>query len=61
MIINKQIRFFKPGFNLNVEFIKMQGFVAKNPLTIQKIECIMSTAIEINLQLGSKDCRDHRE
>ena len=47
VIINKQKKKMNLRFNLNVEFKGISGFLTKNPLTMQKIDCIMISASEI--------------
>lgn len=46
VIINKQTDLFSLTFYLNVEFIAKSAFIHKNPLTMQKNECIMISATE---------------
>ena len=46
MIINKQVDKISFTFNLNVEFSGNMTFNHKNPLTKQKIDCIIKSASE---------------
>ena len=44
MIINKQVDKNSFTFNLNVEFREKMNYNRKNPLTKEKIECIIKSA-----------------
>ena len=44
VIINKQVDKNSFTFNLNVEFREKKNYNRKNPLTKEKIECIIKSA-----------------
>ena len=66
MIINKQVDKNSFTFNLNVEFREKMNYNRKNPLTKEKIECIIKSASKTIandntvLQKNERGC-NHRE
>jgi hypothetical protein len=61
VIINKQVDKISFTFNLNVEFSGNMTFNHKNPLTKQKIDCIIKSASETNLQTATQSLKRIRE